>query len=201
MDDCSFDLMELFLNYRNEAQQKKHHRRLAETVANLRLSQHIFNSFLLCKELVSKEEFDKRELFLKNELAKIVEEQNELILQEDPCDLFMKGLAEMIVSGEMSPASALKPDHSLSGKSVVFFEGDYYYFLPSGTYSKVVEYYRRRDKNFVLSERGVWNVLKERGILELSPSTDGHADYKISKRVGKRTIRVIVIKKAIVESY
>lgn len=201
MDECKFDLKAMFLSYRNEAQQKKHHRRLAETVANLRLCQTVFNTFLLDKELITQEEFDKRELFLKDELGKIVEEQNELILAEDPADLFLKAVSEMIVAGELSPASALKPDRSLSNKTIVFFEGDYYYFLPTSLYSKVVEYYRRKDKNFVLSERGVWNVLKDRGILEISPTTDGHADYKINKRIGKRNTRVIVIKKAIVESY
>lgn len=201
MDMCKFDLKEMFLNYRNEAQQSRHHRRLAETVANLRLGQTVFNTFLFDKELISQEEFDQREVFLKEELIKIVEEQNELIMQEDPADLFLKATAEMIISGELSPASALKPDRSLSSKTIAFFEGDYYYFLPTSLYAKVVEYYRRKDKNFVLSERGVWNVLKDRGILELSPTTDGHADYKISKHIGKRTTRVIVIKKAIVESY
>lgn len=202
MDECKYDLMDMFLNYRNEAQQNKHHRRLAESVANLRLSHYIFNSFLLDKELINQEVFEEREAFLRDELVKIVEEQNELIIQEDPADLFMKAVSEMIVSGEIAPASALKPDHSLSSsRSIAFFEGDFYYFLPSGTYSKVVEYYKRRDKNFVLSERGVWNVLKDRGILELNPNKDGHADYKINKRIGKRNTRVIVIKKSIVESY
>ena len=201
MDECKFDLKEMFISYRNEAQQTKHHRRLAETVANLRLCQTVFNTFLLDKELITQEEFDTRELFLKDELGKIVEEQNELIMAEDPADLFLKAVSEMIVAGELSPASALKPDRTLSSKTIAFFEGDYYYFLPTSLYAKVVEYYRRKDKNFVLSERGVWNLLKERGILELNPSTDGHADYKINKRIGKRNTRVIVIKKAIVESY
>ena len=201
MDQCDFDLKKLFLEYRTEAQENKHHRRLAETVANLRLSQHIFNNFLLHSELITEEQFAEREEFMKKEISRFIEAQNDLITNEDPCDLFMRAISEMIVSGEMNPTSAKKPDHLHSNKNVVFFEGDYYYFLPSATYSKVVEYYKRKDKNFVLSERGVWNTLKDREILEINPNSDAHADYKILKTIGKRTARVIVIKKSVVESY
>lgn len=201
MDQCDFDLEKLFLDFRTEFQDKKNHRRLAETAANLRLSQHVFNHFLLHSGLITEEIFTEREDFMKNELGKFIEQQNELIINEDPCDLFMRALSEMIVSNEMTPTSAKKPEHLHSNKSIVFFEGDYYYFLPSATYAKVVEYYKRKDKNFVLSERGVWNTLCEREILEINPSSDGHAPYKILKTIGKRTARVIVIKKSVVESY
>jgi len=201
MDQCDFDFTEMFLKYRTEAQSNKHHRRLAETVAHLRIDQYVLNAFLVDKNLITKEEADERDKSFKVELATIVEHQNELLDNDDPALLFMKALAEMIVSNEITPASAVKPDHSVSKRSPVFFEGEFYYLLPSEVYSKVVEFYRRRDKNFVLSERSLWSTLNERSVLERTVNTDGHAEYKINKRIGKRSARVIVIKKAVVESY
>ena len=56
---------------------------------------------------------------------------------------------------------------------------------------------RKQFKIYI--DRG--NTLKEREVLEINPNSDAHADYKILKTIGKRTARVIVIKKSVVESY
>jgi hypothetical protein len=201
MDNCEIDLKELFLQYRGEAQEVKHHRRFADTVAIIRLYHYVLMQFLVDEQLITEQESSDRAEFVHQEMTKMIEQQNDMVLGEDPAELFMRAISEMILSNEMIPLTANKPEHSLASKSVVFKEKDYYYFIPTTTYAKVIDFYRRRDKNFVTSERATWNALKGKDILELAPQNDGHADYKILKRIGNRNARVIVIKKSIVESY
>jgi hypothetical protein len=201
MDHQNIKFKDDFLKYRSQAQNSNHHRRFAETVAQLQISFSTILKFCEDKELISREEAEVRLKKSWDTFMRIAENQNRLTQSEDIADKFMLALEEMISSGSIEPMNVALPKTTINPGTICFEDEENYYFIPSSTYSRVTEFYQKKNDPFIMSERMLWKMLDDKRYLLRQDNTDGHADYKIRKQIGIKSVRVIVIKKAVLGTF
>lgn len=197
-----YNLKDIFLKYRDEAFSKDRHRRFAETMAHLRLSMYLLTEFLCASKLID----IKKQEEMNQDMAKATEQwacnQNQLILQEDMADMFMLGLQELILSGQVSAVPYNNPDRSIIKQTYLYADADTYYLLPDLAYAAVVEHYNKKNIYFSYSDRVLWDELLTRKYCKRNNSNDGHAAYKIRKRIGGLgSVRTIAIPKEILNQF
>ncbi len=94
--------------------------------------------------------------------------QSEDMKEEDPVNIFLQTLKELIQSGAVRVADMNRQDYG--GAGLIGYRGDgFIYLLPTLAYGAVQERLERAGETFPLTRPTLWKRLKERGALGLVP--------------------------------
>lgn len=112
--------------------------------------------------------------------------QTEAMKEENPVNLFLQTLKELIQIGEVRVAPAGQPDYG--GAGLIGYRGEgFIYLLPMAAYGAVQNHMKKAGEVFPISRGTLWKRMQERGVL--APLTGGKtAD---NKRFGSQVVRVI----------
>lgn len=203
MDNPDCLLKPLIVEIRDKAQNSNHHKRFAMSIAHLQSAYETLIQFFVFNELLTAEEAkvkceESLEIFMQ-----VAEEQNRLMQNEDVADKFMTALGEMISTRTIEPKNVDLPRTILSSNNVCYDDDDNYYFVPSSTYSEVVRFYQLKNEPLMMTERMLWKMLDDKGYLlrQKSADSDKHVEYKIRKTIGEKSIRVIGVKKSLLDTF
>lgn len=203
MDNPESSLKPRIIEIRDNAQNSNHHRRFAMSVAHLQLAYELLMQFFMEYNLLSEEEVKAKTEASYESFMSVAEEQNRLMQNEDVADRFMTALAEMISTRAIEPKNVDLPRTILSNNNVCYDDDNYYYFVPSSTYAEVIRFYQLKNEPLMMTERMLWKMLDDKGYLlrQKSADSDKHVEYKVRKTIGEKSMRVIGVKKALLDTF
>lgn len=204
MDNPECKLKPRIIEVRDEASNSNHHRRFAMSVAHLQLGYEILMKFFVEKEILSQEEANEKCQMSLQAYKMLAEEQNRLMANEDVADKFMTALAEMISTRTIEPKNVDLPKTILNNNVLCYDDDENYYFVPSSTFAEVIRFYQQKNEPIMMTERMMWKMLDDKKYLirmQVESESDRHAEYKLRKNIGEKQMRVVGIKKSLLDTF
>jgi len=199
MNDATVTFKDKFLEYRTKSQDSNHHKRFAEAIACLQLGWVTFLDYFKhighIDEVKHQDYFDEGFKIFQN-LAK---SQNDLVQSDDMADKFRIALKELLDTNQIVPVDKDSPTTLNRSSTVCYHDENYYYFVPSSTYAVVASFFARRGDLLNINEYMLRKMLSERKYIEESTDGDGHKTCKI--KIGLSTMRVLKIRKAVMNTF
>ena len=208
MDQLPDQLNPTFRKYREQMQQDGAHGRLSEAAAWLFLAFDMMLDYATQSTALKAERADKLRNKSLKVLTNLVRQQNSLIIQEKPEEIFVKALQELMNSGKVAVTpigtDAMIPEICQMGDPIGWADNDYYYLLPEITYNAVSRFLQARGEIIPVKERTLWKHLDEAQLL-LTQVEDGETRRLVkktipceggSKKADKR-LRLLHIKRAV----
>ncbi len=120
--------------------------------------------------------------------AHLIGDQNALVAQERPAEIFLEVLQELFVTSKvrvdaLSAGMEEDPYSTSFGERIGWQDEQYFYLLPEATYSAVNRFLSGRSQNISVSPRILWKHLDEAKLIYTEKSSDGRV-----QRCPKRTI-------------
>ena len=187
MDELPEKLYEEFLDKRAEFQEYAAHGRSGEAAAWLYIGFSMMLQYMqsinACNAEVAEELMaDAQRIF-----AYLIGDQNALIVQERPADIFIEVLQELFVTGKVhvDKISSRVGDNPYSisyGEHIGWYDDDYFYLLPELTYNTVNRFLAERKQTISVSPRVLWKHLDEANLLYTERGSDNRVQ-RCPKRV------------------
>ena len=100
--------------------------------------------------------------------------------------MFISAIKEMLESGEIllnnKSAKIQENDKIITG----YYDDDYYYFLPSSVYNKVVSFYRKHGMTFPLTKTRMFNMLADENLIIIEEGKNGKSNTKQARINGEK---------------
>lgn len=202
-DELPCKLKEMFLKYRNKAQNDTQHARMPETVAWLQIGYEMFLKYLLHLNIIDNE-FAEEEVNKSFELfINLAEEQSRKIENDKPTVKFINALRELLATGACH-VKLLKDeinfgyeDVNLAG-FIGYEDTEYYYLYGETTVKEVVKFYSQQGVNFPVTKTTLLKHLDIEKLIEVE--TNATRTYREKqKKIKSKKHRLIWLKKSSIE--
>jgi hypothetical protein len=177
MDDLPKKLKKLFNVKRVEFQAKATHGRSGETSAWLYVAYEMMLQYMqhvgVCDDKMARRLLSEAETVL----TKLIRDQNGLVEQEKPAEVFLKVLSELFATGKVRVdplTKGYKNDpygHSV-GEKIGWYDNRFLYLLPDVTYNVVSRFLAGRGERISVSDRTLWKHLDEAKVIQTEIGSD-----------------------------
>lgn len=191
--------------YRNQAQSNNNHLRIAETVSWLQIGYEMFIDYAIFNGVIDEGERDS----LLNEARMVFlalgDSQAELIKNDDPVNMFLIAISEMLTSEKCSfiklnEEYAYKSGHyTVESGSIGYVDSEYYYLFSSIAYSAVNEFYKRQDIFFPVSKNTLFSQLEDEGLITIEVQKNRIYREKVKNIDGKNR-RLLWLKRSAIDN-
>lgn len=167
-DDIKSHIKERFIGLRNEAQSGGHFR-LAEAVAHLQIGVIFFSEWLISVEQITPEQAEQMQSKSWAIFLSLAAKQENRIVEENPVEMFLAGLREMLARGTVKLADLATYEGGTiwrSEKLIGYRDSRYCYLYPDATYSEIRAHYAAQDKLFPLSKQTLLQRLSDEKLIE-----------------------------------
>ena len=177
-----------FLDRRANFQQKAAHGRSGEAAAWLHISFSMMLKYMqyanACNDVIADELLENAEKVF----AHLIGDQNALVAQERPADIFIEVLQELFITNKIRvdklSAGVVEDIYGIScGERIGWYDNQYLYLLPEATYNAVNRFLSGRNQKISVSSRILWKHLDEAKFIYTEKNSDGRV-----QRCPKRTI-------------
>ena len=178
MDELPSLLYEKFLNKRGDFQKKAAHGRSGEAATWLYLGFHFMLQFMKDADACNDEVAEKLAADAEIVFAHLISDQNALVAQERPADVFVEVLRELLMTNKVRVdklGNGVEEDvFAMScGERIGWYDHQFLFLLPEATYNAVDRFLAGRREKIAVSARSLWKNLEERGIISVEKGADG----------------------------
>jgi len=189
MDEMPEKLHAEFIDKRAEFQEKAAHGRSGEAAAWLYIGFHRMLTYMQYAGACSAENAEQLLADAETVFAHLIGDQNALVAQERPAEIFLEVLQELFVTSKvrvdtLSTGMEEDPYSTSYGERIGWYDNQYFYLLPEATYSAVNRFLAGRSQKISVSPRILWKHLDEAKLIYTEKSSD---DGRV-QRCPKRTI-------------
>ena len=188
MDELPDKLHLEFLDKRAEFQEKAAHGRSGEAAAWLYIGFSMMLKYMQYAEACTDEVAEGLLGDAEKVFAHLIGDQNALVAQERPADIFLEVIQELFVTSKVRvdklSAGAEEDIYGVScGERIGWYDNEYLYLLPEATYNAVNRFLSGRNQKISVSSRTLWKHLDEAKLIY----TEKGSDERV-QRCPKRTI-------------
>lgn len=188
MEELPERLLEKFQEKRAEFQEKAEHGRSGEAAAWLYIGFNMMLEYMLYADACSKDMADELLVDAEKVFAHLIGDQNALISQERPAEIFLEVLAELFATSKvrvdrLSAGAEDDPYGTSFGERIGWYDDQYFYLLPEATYNAVTKFLAGRNQKISVTTRTLWKHLDEAKVIHTEKGGDGKV-----QRCPKRTI-------------
>ena len=188
MDELPGLLYEKFIDERSIFQKKAAHGRSGEAATWLHLGFQFMLLFMKDIGVCNDEVAEKLAADAETVFAHLISDQNVLVAQERPADVFVEVLRELLMTNKVRVD---KLDNGVEedvfamscGERIGWYDQELLFLLPEATYNAVDRFLAGRRQKMAVSSRTLWKQLEERNIIRVEKGADGRV-----QRCPKRTI-------------
>lgn len=177
-----------FLDKRATFQEKATHGRSGEAAAWLYISFSMMLKYMQYADACTNEIAVGLLADAEKVFAHLIGDQNALVAQERPADIFVEVLQELFVTSKvrvdkLSAGAEEDIYGASSGERIGWYDNQYLYLLPEATYNAVNRFLSGRSQKISVSSRTLWKHLDEAKLIY----TEKGSDERV-QRCPKRTI-------------
>lgn len=188
MDELPEMLPDIFKNLRNKYQQISTHGRLGEMAAWLYIGYRMMLQYMNYVQAISKEDVASMSNQFDGILVELITKQNSLLNQEQPADIFIRALSELLATDKVSVENIDKSHNnfnlgSMNGEKIGYRDETYYYLHPETTYNIVSQFLSKRGEILPVKERMLWRHLDEAGLILVEVESDGRLHRTLKKSI------------------
>ncbi|MBJ8153500.1 hypothetical protein [Bacillus cereus] len=188
----NLDLDEFRDKYRNT----DIHARLIDSVWSLKYAYYLYLKYGIAIGKIGIDEAEKRLEIAENIFISLIESQYIEMKTENPLNMYLNTIQELIISNKMPLRKLGKENGS---QQYGWYDDEYYYLIPGMTYNNVLAFWERRNKVFPLTIKKLHDRLYQMGIIEIDESSNRKCP-KVTVAKGER-IRVLKINRKRLELY
>ncbi len=190
--------------YTEDARAKGTHLRMPGNIAEMFIGFEMGMEYAVHVGATTAEAADEMLTTAWETLLAIGAKQHEAVIEENPVDMYVGAIQQMLATGACYLRSRTMPDSQAlvlpasagagplqADKMIGWYDDKFYYLLPKAAYNAVFGFYRDGGIVFPDTERGVRAKLKERG---LSITSQGRLAYQVS--IGGALMNVLCIGRA-----
>ncbi|MDP7979913.1 hypothetical protein [Bacillus multifaciens] len=188
----NLDLDEFREKYRNA----DIHFRLIDSVWSLKYAYRLYLKYGVTIGKIEIEEAEERLEIAENIFIKLIKNQHTEMKTENPLNMYLNTIEELIISNKMPLKKLGKESGS---QQYGWYDDEYYYLIPGMTYNTVLAFWEKRNKVFPLTIKKLHDRLYQIGIIEIDESSNRKCP-KVTVAKGER-IRVLKINRKRLELY
>lgn len=184
----------LWRDARTRARREGQHLRVPESLASLYVGADLGLSYAVEVGTISEADAAQLRGECWQALVGIAESQSRQVEEQRPTRRFVTILTELITQGKARLNSLATPNENGDSELLGWFDDNYLYLLPSGSYHRIAQYSREEGKHFGIKEAALRKSLNEEGLLV---ADDTHLTARV--RVGGSQKRVLKLVRSEVE--
>ncbi|KAB2459151.1 hypothetical protein F8160_00565 [Bacillus sp. CH126_4D] len=172
------------------------HFRLIDSVWSLKYAYYLYLKYGVAIGKIEIEEAEERLEIAENIFISIIKSQYLEMKTENPLNMYLNTIQELIISNKMPLRKLGKESGS---QQYGWYDDDYYYLIPGMTYNNVLTFWEKRNKVFPLTIKKLHDRLYQMGLIEIDESSNRKCP-KVTVVKGER-IRVLKINRRKLELY